>query len=35
MEPVIEGLGLILQPYNVMLIFIGVLIAWWSARCRG
>jgi putative tricarboxylic transport membrane protein len=26
MEPVIEGLGLILQPYNVMLIFIGVLI---------
>ncbi len=26
MEPVIEGLGLILQPYNVMLIFIGVVI---------
>ena len=26
MEPVLEGLGLILQPYNVMLIFIGVLI---------
>ena len=26
MEPVIEGLGLILQPYTVMLIFIGVLI---------
>ncbi len=26
MEPVIEGLSLILQPYTVMLIFIGVLI---------